>query len=253
MPRDTPRIATAPPVAASGQTRRRPAAPRTRWQRLQTFVSPDNWQGSIKLGLRLDRGNTDQSDYQFALELDREMEGGWGLDSKVEYLFTETDGRTTRDNWLVEARGERQNVDGLGYYLGGSFEEDRLSGFDHSAFVTSGALYEPLDTEAMSWIVRGGAGARHRVAGEAEEDEAEFIVELGSIFDMAVTETSQFKSETTVLAGASSRADQRFALSTDLVQNWGMELGLRIKHEFEPVPEAQPTDTRVEVSVVRRF
>ena len=62
-----------------------------------------------------------------------------------------------------------------------------------------------------------------------------------------------FAAETTMLAGPASRADQRFALTTEIAEDWGMQLAYRIKHEFEPQPGTQATDSHLNVSIVRDF
>ena len=175
-----------------------------------------------------------------------------GLDSKVEYHFTESAGAVTRDNWLVELRGERNVIDAWGYYVGGTYEQDRLSGYQHSAFATAGALHQAFDSDRLAWDLRAGPGMRYRLPddGDAETD---WIFEMGSILNVALTDTTDFASETTMLAGPASRADQRFALTTAIAADWGMELAYRIKHEFEPQPGTQATDSHLNVSIVRDF
>ena len=236
--------------ASGGET---DAASQGRWARTVGWVAPDRWDGRIKFGIRLDRGNTELSDYTFALELDRDFDRGWNLDSKLEYFYTEGANGVTRDNWLVEARGERETVDGWGYYVGGTYEADRLSGLDNTAFATAGGFYHVIDRDAMSWVVRAGTGARYRQPEGTEDATTDWVFEAGSVYEWAITDTSDFSSETTLLAGSASRADQRFALTTEVAGDWGVQVGLRVKHEFEPEPGSEPTDTRFDVSVVRDF
>lgn len=226
---------------------------RTGWARTVGWIAPDLWDGRVRFGIRLDRGNTELSDYNFAVELDREFDHGWSLDSEIEYFYTEDGDGVTRDNWLVQARGERATVDRWGYYVGGSFESDRLSGLDNSTFATAGGSYQGIDSTRMSWIMRAGTGARYRVPENGETPDTDWVAELGSVYDLAISDTSEFKSETTLLASNASRADQRFALNTAIGGDWGIEVGVRIKHEFEPEPGTEPTDTRFDVSIVRDF
>lgn len=251
-------VVTAPDAATAGDAagaheETSGVASRSRWGRTVGWVAPDRWDGRIKFGIRLDRGNTELSDYSFALELDREFERGWNLDSKLEYFYTEGETGVTRDNWLVEARGERETVDGWGYYVGGTYEADRLSGLDNTAFATAGGFYHVIDRDAMSWVVRAGTGARYRQPEAGNEATTDWVFEAGSVYEWALTETSDFSSETTLLAGSASRADQRFSLTTEIAGDWGVQVGLRVKHEFEPEPASEATDTRFDVSVVRDF
>ncbi|RKR03950.1 DUF481 domain-containing protein [Maricaulis maris] len=216
------------------------------------WIEPEEWSGRARFGVTIDSGNTEQTDYNFAVELDRELEGGWGLDSKFAYHFTRNGEAVTRDNWLVEMRGERNVIDAWGYYVGGTYEQDRLSGYQHVAFATAGALHQPFDSDGLAWDLRAGPGMRYRQPddGDAETD---WIFEMGSILNFALSEATDFASETTMLAGPASRADQRFALTTAIAGDWGMELAYRIKHEFEPQPGSEATDSHLNVSIVRDF
>lgn len=216
------------------------------------WLHPHHWDGRAKAGVALDRGNTDQSDYSLALEFSRPLNGGWGFDGKTEYDYTEADGDVTRDRWLVEARGERPTVDAWSFYLGSSYEQDRMSGFDYAALVSAGATYHALEADRMTWVLRAGPGARHRVPVDAS-GVTQWVLEVGSVYDLAITETAQFSSETTLLAGPASRGEQRFKLTTALSESWGVELGYRVKHEFDAQPGIEPTDSRLDFSIVHDF
>jgi|GEM_PF-1558077 len=222
------------------------------WRGQADWLHPYHWDGRAKAGIALDRGNTEQSDYALALEFSRPLNGGWGFDGKTEYEYTESEGDVTRDRWLVEARGERPTVDAWSFYLGSSYEQDRMSGFDYAALVSAGATYHALEEDRMSWVLRAGPGARYRVPVD-EVGATQWVLELGSVYDLAITDTAQFSSETTLLAGPASRGEQRFKLTTALSESWGVELGYRVKHEFDAQPGIEPTDSRLDFSIVHDF
>ncbi len=222
------------------------------WAGRMDWLHPYHWDGRAKAGLAIDSGNTDQTNYSMALEFSRPLNGGWGFDGKTEYFYTENAGNVTRDRWLVEARGERPTVDAWSFYLGSSYEQDRMSGFDYTAVLSAGATLHALDNNRTSWVLRAGPGARHRVPTD-EGGETQWVLELGSVYDFAVTETAQFSSETTLLVGPASRAEQRFKLTTAISEDWGVELGYRVKHEFDAQPGREETDSRLDVSIVHEF
>jgi putative salt-induced outer membrane protein YdiY len=222
------------------------------WHGYADWFHPYHWDGQAKLGLAIDSGNTEQSDYNLAVELSRPLNGGWGFDGKLEYYYTENSGHVTRDRWLVEARGEQPSADRWSYFIGSSLEQDRMSGYDYSAVLAGGATYHPLDSERQSWILRAGPGVRHRVP-VGRNGRTRWVMELGSVYDMTLTETAQLSSETTLLAGPEPRGEQRFKLTTAISDGWGVELGYRVKHEFDPQPDVEPTDSRLDFSIVRNF
>jgi len=195
-------------------------------------LTDDSWAGHIRAGVQLERGNSQLTDFTFAFELDRELEDGWRIDSQFEYFLSESATRTTRDNWLVELRTTRELDSGIGYYAGASYERDLIGIYERSAFLTAGGIWHAVDSEKANWVLRAGVGQRFRedrLTGET----------LGS--------------ETTAFAGGGSRVDQRFTLTNRLFGNWAVQTGLRIEHEFEERPGFDPTDTRLDISLLWAF
>ena len=52
---------------------------------------------------------------------------------------------------------------------------------------------------------------------------------------------------------AITRIDQRFTLTNRLFGHWAVQTGLHIEHEFETEPGFEPTDTRLDVSLLYGF
>ncbi|WP_203294764.1 DUF481 domain-containing protein [Maricaulis parjimensis] len=222
------------------------------WSGAVDWLHPYHWNGRVKLGLAIDQGNTEQTDYNIALEFRRPLNGGWGFDGKAEYYYTENAGITTRDRLVVEARGEQPSIDRWSYFVGSSYEQDRMSGYDYSTLLAAGGTFHPLDSEQQSWILRAGPGVRHRVP-VGQDGRTRWVLEIGSVYDLALSDSAQLTSETTLLAGPEPRGEQRFKLTTAISEGWGVELGYRVKHEFEPQPGVDPTDSRLDFSIVREF
>ena len=212
----------------------------------------DGWDGRLRIGVNLARGNTEKTDYAFALDLDRDFSRGWSLDSHFEYLYTETDNGVEQDRWSAEGRLERQVVDGFGYYGALRYVSDQLGSYETTAAVTGGVVWTPVDRDAVNWSLRAGAGVQERTprGGAAENSVA---AELGSDLSWTIAEGVDFTSETAVYLGGGDHLDQRFALTTNMFGAWALEAGLDITHEFEPTPGSEATDTRLNLSLVREF
>ena len=217
------------------------------------MLQPDSWAGHVRAGIQLERGNSDLTDFTFAFELDREFEHGWRIDSQFEYFLSESATHTTRDNWLVELRTTREFDSGIGYYGGGSYERDLIGLYERSAFVTAGGIWHALDGERANWVLRAGAGQRFREDGLTGETLTDWVAEAGSSFHYRISETASFGSETTAFAGGGSRIDQRFTLTNRLFGDWAVQTGLRIEHEFDVRPGYDPTDMRLDISLLYAF
>ena len=211
------------------------------------------WTGALRAGVQVARGNSELTDLTFALELDREFGEGWAVDSQFEYFLSESEGDTTRDEWLADLRLERALDNGLGWYAGGSYERDRVGLYEQSAFLTGGAMWTVLDGPRSEWTLRAGAGQRYREAADTGATTSDWVAEAGSDFAFQITEGSRFTSETTAYAGGGSRLDQRFAVTSALFGDWALQTGLRIKHEFEDRAGFEPTDVRLDLSLLYTF
>ncbi|WP_417494168.1 DUF481 domain-containing protein [Maricaulis sp.] len=217
------------------------------------MLRPDSWAGHVRAGLQLERGNSELTDFTFAIELDRELEHGWRIDSQFEYFLSENAANTTRDNWLVELRTTRELDSGIGYYGGGSYERDLVGLYERSAFVTAGGIWHALDGPKLDWVLRAGAGQRFREDRLNGETYTDWVAEAGSSLHYQISETARFGSETTAFLGGGSRIDQRFTLTNRLFGNWAVQTGLRIEHEFDVRPGYEPTDARLDISLLYAF
>lgn len=213
----------------------------------------EKWSGQIRAGVQVEDGNTDLVDFSFAFELDRELPRGWRVDNQFEYFLTENGDRTSRDNWLVESRLSRELDSGFGYYAGGSYERDLVGAYEQSAFATAGGVWHAIDRERMDLELRAGVGHRWRERAGSGQMLEDWVAEAASDFSFQINDTSRFESKTTVYGGGGSRVDQRFTLTNRLFGHWAVQTGLHIEHEFETEPGFEPTDTRLDVSLLYGF
>ena len=213
----------------------------------------EKWSGQIRAGVQVEDGNTDLMDFSFAFELDRELPRGWRVDNQFEYFLTENGDRMSRDNWLVESRLSRELDSGFGYYAGGSYERDLVGAYEQSAFATAGGVWHAIDRERMDLELRAGVGHRWRERAGSGQRLDDWVAEAASDFSFQINDTSRFESKTTVYGGGGSRVDQRFTLTNRLFGHWAVQTGLHIEHEFETEPGFEPTDTRLDVSLLYGF
>jgi len=210
-----------------------------------------DWSGRASAGLRVDTGNSDQQDYTLGLQIVRDL-AEWGFEAGVDYAYSEAGGAVSRDQLSLIARGERDIGSRFSLFLGGEYDQDQLSSFEFTSFISAGLAYRPLLADDKNWVLRAGPGIRYvsPVIGAAE---SQFALDLGSDFEWQITETSRFTSETSLLIAESSRAEQKFAFITALSEAWAVEASWRYRHEFEPLPGFEAGDSRFDISIVREF
>jgi putative salt-induced outer membrane protein YdiY len=211
------------------------------------------WSGHVRAGVQVENGNSELVDFSLAVELDRQLPHGWRVDNQFEYFLTENGDRTSRDNWLAESRISRALDSGYGYYAGGSYERDLVGAYEQSAFATGGAVWHAIDGDRLGLELRAGVGHRWRERAGDGETLGDWVAEAASDLTFQFSDTSRFESKTTVYGGGGSKIDQRFTLTNRLFGHWAVQTGLHIEHEFETEPGFEPTDTRLDVSLLYGF
>lgn len=211
------------------------------------------WSGHIRAGVQVENGNSELIDFSFAVELDRQLPHGWRVDNQFEYFLTEHGDRTSRDNWLAESRISRALDSGYGYYAGGSYERDLVGAYEQSAFATAGGVWHAIDGDRLGLELRAGVGHRWRERAGSGETLGDWVAEAASDLTFQISDTSRFESRTSVYGGGGSKIDQRFTLTNRLFGHWAVQTGLHIEHEFETERGFEPTDARLDISLLYGF
>lgn len=212
---------------------------------------PDNWSGEARLGVRQDGGNSDRQDYTVGLKVERAL-ATWGFDGELAYAYSEVDGAVGRDEILASAQLDREELRRWTLYANTEYRRDALSGFDFTALVGAGVGYRVYAREDLAWTLEAGPAVRI-VSPEVGDESYEAALDLGSDFELAITDSVNFTSETSALIAETSRAEQRFALDTALGSLWALRLSFQYTYEFEPEPGFENADTRTDLEIVRQF
>ena len=212
---------------------------------------PENWSGEARLGVRHDGGNSDRQDYTLGLKAERAL-AVWGFEGELAYAYSEVDGAVGRDEILATAQIDREAGERWTLYANTEYRRDALSGFDYTALVGGGAGYRVFARDDLAWTLEAGPALRV-VAPETGDASYEAALDLGSDFEVALTDSVRFTAQTSALIAESSRAEQRFALDTALGALWSLRLSYQYIYEFEPQPGFENADSRTDLEIVRQF
>lgn len=212
---------------------------------------PDNWSGEARLGVRHDGGNSDRQDYTLGLKADRAL-SVWGFSGELAYAYSEVDGSVGRDEILADAQIDREAGERWTLYANTEYRRDALSGFDFTAQVGAGVGYRVYARDTLAWTLEAGPAARI-VSPQTGDESYEAALDLGSDFEMQVSEAVRFTAQTSALIAETSRAEQRFALDTALGALWALRLSYQYTYQFEPEPGFENGDSRTDLEVVRQF
>lgn len=228
-------------------------------------AAQDGWTGEGSLSAGYTTGNTETTDIGLALKLDREL-GLWTYTAEAAADYGETDSVETKNRWFLAGEVDRQLGDRLFGFARTSYERDEFSGFESRLFVGGGLGYQVLDGEATTWSVQGGPGIKidevrettvivdgEPVTTEATTEES-FSVVAGSEFAHQFNEAVSFTNNTDVIyASESTQLGNIAAITASLTNTLSARVSFEVRHDTNPPPGFEATDTVTRASVVYTF
>ena len=121
------------------------------------YEGDPNWSMRALLGYSKTGGNTDNSSANALFHVAHVI-GDWKLLFGTEGLFGSTHGETTAQSWTVHGQANYNFTPKFYAYVGGSYANDRFSGFAYQDAVTSGVGYQLFNSDATKLSVQGGVG-----------------------------------------------------------------------------------------------
>jgi len=118
------------------------------------------WKGKGEVGAVMARGNSDADTVNIKLDMSRELDR-WKHNFGILALRATNDGDKTAERYGAYWQSDYKFSD-RSYWFGGlRYEDDRFSGFDYQASVTSGIGRNFIDTDATKFSGQAGIGVRY--------------------------------------------------------------------------------------------
>lgn len=209
------------------------------------------WSGQATLGLDIDVTETTDTELDVTLSA-RRSNPLWALEIQLEYSRELKKDIETENEFFGSLRSEWETDSHWTRYAYTEFEADEFSSYEVDWWVAGGLGYRWLERENLNFVTRGGVGARHLnpVVGE---------LSTGLGFDASAELHWQvrpwllFRSTTLLQASEQGQADQRFRLSSNFSDDWGIQISYRFKYDFDPVEGFAADKTELDLSIVRNF
>ena len=96
-----------------------------------------NWEGEAELGVLVTTGNTEETNLKGRLALKEDGER-WRNLIELRSAYTEAEDETTAERYRGEAETNLKFSDNSFFFLRGSYEDDRFSGYDFRSSATAG-------------------------------------------------------------------------------------------------------------------
>lgn len=232
----------------------------------QDEATGNGWSGEGSLSAGTTTGNTETTDIGLGLDVAREM-NVWTIGLQASADYGETDGLETKNRIFLGSNLDRQINDRLFGFGQLSYERDEFSGFESRAFIGGGLGYDVLNGDVTQWTVRGGPGLKideieavldnttvpATVLSPATTEES-FSAIAQSNFAHAFNDNVAFTNDTTmVYAETSTQIGNVSAFTATLTDTLSARVSFEVRHETDPVPGFEDTDTISRVSLVYGF
>ena len=220
----------------------------------------DNWKGETELGVLITSGNTEETNIKGRLGLVHEVET-WRNTGEFRTNYSETDDETTAEEYLAALETNYKFDKNHYWFLRGSYEDDRFSGYDFESTATTGYGNRVWTSGQRSFLdLSVGGGYRYNkletVNAQGEDAEKEAIARLAGQFDYALSENSLFRQKLSTEIGLDENntvTESETSLQANVVGNLSMKAAFRVKHLSDPPAGSEDTDTETSLSLIYGF
>jgi putative salt-induced outer membrane protein len=139
-----------------------------------------------------------------------------------------------------------------------TWERDEFSGFENRYFAGVGVAFQAIETDATQWTLEGGPGykvdeVRASLTAPATTEES-IGARAGSKFKHAFNERVSLSNNTEVVySDTSTQISNATALDASLMGNLSARISLEVRHDTDPLPTFEATDTATKFSLVYKI
>ncbi|MBK8200509.1 MAG: DUF481 domain-containing protein [Acidobacteria bacterium] len=230
---------------------------------LPAISETEGWKGEGSLSAGLNTGNTDTSDLGIGVKGAYETQA-WRNSFEIVADYGTKDGDQTKGRLFLAGQTNRTLNDALFAFGRVSHEVDEFSAFDSRSFAGAGLGWHIIDGEHAMWSLEGGpgikideikavtAGVPPVTTPARTEQSGSFIA--ASKFGLAFNEAVKFGNDSNLIyADASTQISNNATLTAKLVSNLSARVSFEVRHDTDPQPGFEATDTATRFSLVYAF
>lgn len=208
--------------------------------------------GKVSFGYQGTSGNSEATSVNGATELVWDYKR-WTHTVNASALGADESGNTTAEAYNFGAKSDFELSDVSYLFARFNWDKDKFSGYDQQTTQTVGYGRKLLDTEAQTWNIEVGAGARQSDLrdGTSEDDT---IGRLATDYTYRFSDTSQIAAEVGVESGADNTLVQYgVELKSQLIGNLALVASYRVRYNSDVPVGSEKRDTFTAVSLEYAF
>ena len=220
-----------------------------------------DWKGKGEAGLVLSSGNTDAETGNVKVDIARESTH-WKNQFGLAALYSSDDDGATAQRWAAVTQQDYNFTPRTFWFGAGRFEDDRFSGFEYQATVSTGLGRKFIDNDRTEFVGTLGVGYKFFETRDAFDEETGALIEEGEREDDAVlrgtldyehdlTESTKISNEFIVEAGADNTFIQNdLSLQVKMTEVLALAIGYGVRHNTKPPAGFEKTDQLTTVNLV---
>lgn len=211
------------------------------------------WSGNVNLGIEIERGNTEETEVNFAVDATRTF-GKWSTDYRLEHNFTRANTVRVEEEYAIISNLRRE-ISGRWAWSGFvNAERDHFSGFEYRIVLGLGPSYTVFKSDRTTWRFGAGPGVRFdRLDGPDTPTTTTPILGTESIFRQKLWGDWRLGNDFRASFGDGQIINLLTFLETTLYKKLALRISNEIDIETDAPATAQTTDTTNTLAIVYNF
>ena len=228
---------------------------------ISSIANAADWQGQGEVGLVKTSGNTESENFNVGLDFKKEVDL-WTHEFGLSFYQASADDKRSANSIAADytakyAISERRYLFGSLGYL-----DDDFDGFTEQSSASMGYGYHVIKSKPTAWEIGIGLGYRDTSelikmmdGSEIEgKDLSGATLVLRSDYRHKITDNTKFTDSFVAEIGAdNSFIENDAALIVSMNERFALKAGLLIRHNTDPAPGSDETDTISSINLVYNF
>ena len=222
-----------------------------------------DWSGKGELGAAIASGNTETENINAKLELATEL-GAWKHSVGLAGVYASDSNVTTGQRWALYGQSDYNFTERDFWFGAARYEDDRFSGFEYQASLSTGLGRHFIDTERTKLTATAGIGYKYLETRDVRDelgnlvepgDSDSSVIFRGTVdFEHQLTDTTKILDRFLVEAGSDNTYLQNdLALEVRMTDVLALSVGYQVRHNTDPPAGFEKTDTLTTVNLVYEF
>ena len=219
------------------------------------------WQGQGEVGLVKTSGNTESESFNVGLNFKKELQA-WTHELGVSFYQASSEDTRSASSMAADYTAKYSITERRYLFSSISYLDDDFDGFTEQSSASLGYGYHVIKSKPTAWEVGIGIGYRDtskliKLSDRSEvegEDISSGTLVLRSDYRHQLTTNTKFSDSFVAEIGSdNSFIENEAALIVSMNEKFALKAGLLIRHNSDPAPGADETDSISSVNIVYSF